>query len=72
MKGRKYLKKAVDVALGAGTVLIGAFYISKIREKGQIRERLERMENILEKLMEERHATKGVGEEEGTKRKKGG
>lgn len=49
---RGFLGSALNVALGAGAVLGGSYIVSRIKEKRDIETRLERMEQILDKLSE--------------------
>ena len=48
--GRKYLSSALRVALGAGTVLGGAFIISRIKDKQSMEARIERLEQMVQQL----------------------
>lgn len=52
-KTRTYLGSLLSIAGGAGAVLVGAYIFSRIREKQEKEARLERIEQILQKLAEE-------------------
>ncbi|MBS3909423.1 MAG: hypothetical protein KGZ93_07335 [Actinobacteria bacterium] len=54
MKTIKYLRSALNFALGAGAVVGGSYIFSRIKEKQDAETRIERMEQILEKLSEEK------------------
>jgi len=51
-KGRAkgYFKTILNVALGAGTVVGGAYILSRLKEKQDVEIRLERMEQVLDEL----------------------
>ncbi len=53
-KTRTYLGSLVSIAGGAGAVLVGAYIFSRIKEKQEKETRMERIEQILQKLIEER------------------
>lgn len=48
--GRNYLSVALKIALGAGAVLGTAYLFSRLQEKRDVEERLDRMERMIEKL----------------------
>jgi len=48
--GRSYLSIALKIALGAGAVLGTAYLFSRLREKRDVEERLDRLERMLERL----------------------
>lgn len=52
-KTRTYLGSLLSIAGGAGAVLVGAYIFSRIKERQETETRLERMEQILQKLVEE-------------------
>ncbi len=52
-KTRTYLDSLLSIASGAGAVLVGAYLFSRIRERQEKEARLERIEQILQKLAEE-------------------
>lgn len=52
-KTKKYLSSFLNIALGAGTVIGGAYIFSRINEKQNTETRLDRMEQILKWLSEE-------------------
>lgn len=52
-KTRTYLGSLLSIAGGAGAVLVGAYIFSRIRERQEKDARLERIEQILQKLAEE-------------------
>lgn len=47
---RRLLGSTLNVALGAGVVLGSSYLFSRIKEKQEIEARLDRMEQILDKL----------------------
>ena len=49
-RGKGYLNKFLKVALGAGTVVGGAYVYSRLKEKQAVETRLERMEQIMEEV----------------------
>jgi hypothetical protein len=49
-KGRRYLRSALSVALGAGAALGSAFLVARVTEKQEGESRLGRLEGMLEKL----------------------
>lgn len=49
-KGREYLDSALRVALGAGTVLVSSYVLSRIKERQAVETRLERLEQMIETL----------------------
>ncbi len=48
--GFKYLGTALRLAAGAGSVLGGAYLVSRISERQNLETRLERLEQMVEKL----------------------
>lgn len=50
---RRFVRSALSITLGAGTVLGGAYALSRIRETQEVETRLERLEQIVEKLSKE-------------------
>lgn len=52
-KTRTYLGSLLTIAGGVGTVLGGAYLFSRIKERHEKEARLERIEQILQKLAEE-------------------
>ncbi|GAN34288.1 MAG: hypothetical protein DYG83_08250 [Candidatus Brocadia sp. AMX2] len=50
---RTYLGSLVTIAGGVGAVLVGAYIFSRIKERQEKETRLERIEQILQKLAEE-------------------
>lgn len=50
---RTYLGSLVTIAGGVGAVLVGAYIFSGIKERQEKETRLERIEQILQKLAEE-------------------
>ena len=52
-KTRTYLGSLLTISGGVGTVLVGAYIFSRIKEKHEKEARLERIEQILQKLAEE-------------------
>jgi hypothetical protein len=48
--GIKYLGTALRLALGAGSVLGGAYLVSRINERQNLETRLDRLEQMVEKL----------------------
>ena len=52
-KTRTYLGSLLSIAGGAGAVLVGAYIFSRIKERQESEPRLERIEQILQKLAEE-------------------
>ncbi len=52
-KTRTYLGSLLSIAGGAGAVLVGAYIFSRIKERQEKETRLERIEQILQKLVEE-------------------
>ncbi|MBF8278106.1 MAG: hypothetical protein FJ266_14720 [Planctomycetes bacterium] len=52
-KTRTYLGSLLSIAGGAGAVIVGAYIFSRIKERQETETRLERMEQMLEKLSEE-------------------
>lgn len=52
-KTRTYLSSLLSIAGGAGAVIVGAYIFSRIKERQETETRLERMEQMLEKLSEE-------------------
>ncbi len=59
---RKYLRPVLNIALGAGAVVGGAYVVSRIREKQDTETRLDRLEQMVESLS---------GENAGSKRTQG-
>ncbi len=49
-KARSYLKTFLNIFAGAGAVVGGAYILSRIKEKQDTEIRLERMEQIIEKI----------------------
>ncbi len=58
-KTKDYFKTFLSVALGAGTVIGGAYVFSRIKEKQNTETRLERMEQIVEEISETDESLKG-------------
>ncbi|MEP9410081.1 MAG: hypothetical protein HRF42_01520 [Candidatus Brocadia sp.] len=52
-KTKTYLGSLLSITGGAGAVLVGAYIFSRIRERQEKEARLERIEQILQKLAEE-------------------
>ena len=52
-KTRTYLGSLLSIAGGAGAVLVGAYIFSRIKERQEAETRLGRIEQILQKLVEE-------------------
>ena len=52
-KTRTYLGSLLSIAGSAGAVLVGAYIFSRIKERQETETRLERIEQILQKLVEE-------------------
>jgi hypothetical protein len=48
--GIKYLGTALRLVLGAGSVLGGAYLVSRINERQNLETRLDRLEQMVEKL----------------------
>lgn len=53
-KGKKYGSALLNIALGASTVVGGAYIFSRIREKQEGETRLDRLEQILKEIREEK------------------
>ncbi len=53
-KTRRYLGSLLHIAGGASVVLGGAYIFSRIKEKQERETRLERIEQILHRLVEEK------------------
>lgn len=49
-KTKGYFRSLLNIAMGAGTVVSGAYIYSRIKEKQETEKRLERMEQILEEI----------------------
>lgn len=49
-RAKGYLNKFLKVALGAGTVVGGAYVYSRLKEKQAVETRLERMEQVIEEV----------------------
>lgn len=49
---KTYLGSFLNIALGAGAVIGGAYVVSRLKEKQDTEIRLERMEHILEEISE--------------------
>ena len=45
-----YLRSALSLAIGIGSAISGSYLVSRIKEKQDLDARLERMEQIVEKL----------------------
>ncbi|OPY67613.1 MAG: hypothetical protein A4E57_02205 [Syntrophorhabdaceae bacterium PtaU1.Bin034] len=58
-KSKRYLGGFLNVALGAGAVISGAYIFSRLKEKRDTETRLERMEQILEKIASEDESGNG-------------
>lgn len=54
MRPRDYVKTALSLGLGAGAIVGGAYLFSRIGEKQETETRLERLEQIVEKLSGEK------------------
>lgn len=52
MKAKKYLNTLLNITLGAGAVIGGAYVFDRLKEKQNTEIRLERMEQILDELAE--------------------
>ena len=52
-KTRTYLGSLLSIAGGAGAVLVGAYIFSRIKERQEAETQLERIEQTLQKLVEE-------------------
>jgi len=52
-KTSRYLKNLLRIAAGAGSVVGGAYILSRLKEKQDTETRLERMEQILEEIKPE-------------------
>ncbi|WP_333654140.1 hypothetical protein [Dissulfurispira sp.] len=50
---KRYIGSFLKVALGAGTVISGAYVFSRLKEKQDSETRLERMEQMLDEISEE-------------------
>lgn len=53
-KGKKYGSALLNIALGASTVVGGAYLFSRIKEKQEGETRLDRLEQILKDIREEK------------------
>lgn len=49
-RGFSYLGSALRVALGAGAVLGGSYFFSRIKERQSVEARLDRLEQMVEEL----------------------
>ena len=58
-KTKNYFKAFLNIALGAGAVVGGAYVFSRIKEKQDTETRLERMEQIVEEISEVNESLKG-------------
>jgi hypothetical protein len=54
MRPGQYLRTVFNIALGAGTVVGGAYLFSRIKEKQESETRLSRLEQIVEQLSKEK------------------
>ncbi|MDO3377690.1 hypothetical protein [Geoalkalibacter halelectricus] len=45
-----YLRSALSLAIGIGSAVTGSYLVSRIKDKQELDARLERMEQIVEKL----------------------
>ena len=52
-RAKGYLDKFLKVALGAGTVVGGAYVFSRLKEKQAVETRLERMGQIIDEISKE-------------------
>jgi len=52
-RAKGYLDKFLKVALGAGTVVGGAYVYSRLKEKQAVETRLERMGQIIDEISKE-------------------
>lgn len=52
-KTKKYIGSFLNIALGAGAVVGGAYIFSRIKEKQDTETRLDRLEQIVKELSEE-------------------
>ena len=52
-KTRTYIGSLLSITGGAGAVLVGAYIFSRIKERQETENRLERIEQVLQKLVEE-------------------
>lgn len=55
---RKYLRPVMNIALGAGAVVGGAYVVSRIKEKQDTETRLDRLEQMIESLSEEKEGSR--------------
>lgn len=53
-KSRKYGRALFNIALGASAVVGGAYVVSRIKEKQEGETRLDRLEQILKEIKEEK------------------
>lgn len=54
MRPAEYVRTFLNIALGAGTVVGGAYLFSRIKEKQETETRLSRLEQIVEQLSKEK------------------
>ena len=54
MRPGQYLRTVLNIALGAGTVVGGAYLFTRIKEKQETETRLSRLEQIVEQLSKEK------------------
>lgn len=54
MRPAEYVRTFLNIALGAGTVVGGAYLFSRIKEKQEGETRLSRLEQIVERLSKEK------------------
>ncbi|MCL4501253.1 MAG: hypothetical protein M1438_05280 [Deltaproteobacteria bacterium] len=49
-EGMYYLRSIPKIALGAGIILIGAYLFSRVKERQDLEARLDRLQEMIEKL----------------------
>jgi hypothetical protein len=52
-KTGRYFRSFLNIATGAGAVIVGTYVFSRIKERQEAETRLGRIEQILQKLVEE-------------------
>ena len=57
-RAKTYLSSFLKIALGAGTVIGGAYVVSRIKEKQDTELRLERLEQMVEDISSSEWASK--------------
>lgn len=63
-RGKEAFKRIMQISLGAGAVLVSAYYVSKASEREALSERLKRLEELIEKA-EKTKETPGKKKKEG-------